>query len=84
MVRPLPLKSVDENESEQRMTVGKLSPNLDGFALFHHQIINEALKWRWICLQPDINPLVDPVRLLAAALTGERSRTSALGRVEIL
>lgn len=48
MVRPLPLKSVDENESEQRMTVGKLSPNLDGFAFFHHKVINEALKWRWI------------------------------------
>lgn len=30
------------------MTVGKLSPNLAGFALFHRKIVNEALKWRWI------------------------------------
>lgn len=48
MVRPLPLKSADENESEQHMTVGKLSPNMDGFALFHHRIINEALRGRGI------------------------------------
>lgn len=48
MVRPLPLRSGGENESEQRMTVGKSWPNMDGFALFHHKIVNEALEWRWI------------------------------------
>lgn len=55
MVGLLPLQSGAENESEPRMTVGKLSPNLDGFALFHHKTLNEALKWRWIlCLAPTL------------------------------
>lgn len=77
MVGPLPLQSGAENESEPRMTVGKLSPNLDGFALFHHKTLNEALKWRWIlCLAPTLT-LSGPSR------AGKHFHTPALGRVEI-
>lgn len=71
MVRPLPLKSVDENESEQCMTVGKLSPNLDGFALFHHKIINEALRGRGISA---CNLPLTPQRTPSAASSGVHGR----------